>query len=610
MGARRAFLVALIGGALLSALFAIWFVSGWGNAKARAAAIGESAEARGFEESLKLAEDLEAALEGIRSGEDARPYYEYQNLFHDPRGASVGPSVNPSPLATKNADPLVSAHFQIAPDGKLTMPQLNEELPELSNQFAVSGNQKVLATLRAAKAELGGERVQEAPKVAVRTPRRRRTRPKPIPPKVRLTEPPTDGPGPQQQLQRIDPEVFAQNADPNLVFQQVQGQATAPPQKPKSKPKPRRRSVKRPKAAPVEIRIGSFEWRVAMLGDDPTIAATRLVESPTGTLAQGFVIDTAAVKEWLSARSDRPVELVTPLFSETLLSKVAIGAPGLGDWAVYVDVAKEREAAEREAARVRQRFWLWFSVAGGLGVVALVLLVWIVHRAERLARVRSQFAAAAAHELRTPLAGLQLYGEMLADGLGDLSQQHNYARRISDEAARLGRVVNNVLGFTQLERGSLAVNPTPGDAVAATRRAVDRSRSSLEEAGMVVVLEAPERLPALIDEDAYARILANLLDNAEKYSRGHRAREVRITVSGADEHAVVTVMDSGSGVSARARRRIFKPFTRDVDGDGAAGLGLGLALARTLARDQGGDLVCLSSDDAEGACFELRLKRL
>src|SRR6185436_6152702 len=153
-------------------------------------------------------------------------------------------------------------------------------------------------------------------------------------------------------------------------------------------------------------------------------------------------------------------------------------------------------------------------------------------RAERLARERSQFAAAAAHELRTPLAGLQLYGEMLADGLGDPGKARDYARRMAEEASRLGRVVSNVLGFSQLERGNLTVHPSPRDAVEVARSALERARPALERAGVEVLLDAPgDPLPARFDEDAVLRILGNLLDNAEKYGRGAASRTVRIAAS-------------------------------------------------------------------------------
>ena len=100
-----------------------------------------------------------------------------------------------------------------------------------------------------------------------------------------------------------------------------------------------------------------------------------------------------------------------------------------------------------------------------LAIVCGLLVVGVTARSERLAQERARFAAAAAHELRTPLAGIQLYGDMLADELGDPAKHKDYAHRISVEAARLGRVVANVMGVSQLERGALAVRPELGDAV-------------------------------------------------------------------------------------------------------------------------------------------------
>ena len=101
---------------------------------------------------------------------------------------------------------------------------------------------------------------------------------------------------------------------------------------------------------------------------------------------------------------------------------------------------------------MRSRFHATFAVGALAALLAASAVILLVHRTERLARERAQFSAAAAHELRTPLAGLQLYGEMLAEGAGDPSRGREYARRVAEEAQRLGRVVGNMLGFSRLER--------------------------------------------------------------------------------------------------------------------------------------------------------------
>src|SRR5439155_23052077 len=130
---------------------------------------------------------------------------------------------------------------------------------------------------------------------------------------------------------------------------------------------------------------------------------------------------------------------------------------------------------------------------------------------EQLARERSQFAAAAAHELRTPLAGLQLYGDMLAEGLGDPDKLRDYAKRMSQEASRLGRVVSNVLGFSQLERGNLSVDARVGPLGEALRELADRAQPALDRAGAALALDVAPELRARFDRDALTRVVGNLL---------------------------------------------------------------------------------------------------
>jgi two-component system sensor histidine kinase SenX3 len=262
--------------------------------------------------------------------------------------------------------------------------------------------------------------------------------------------------------------------------------------------------------------------------------------------------------------------------------------------------------AAGEAMSVARAFLVRFVLVGLVAALAAAAVLLLVVRAEKLARERSQFAASAAHELRTPLAGLQLYGDMLADGLGDPGKLRDYARRMSEEAARLGRVVSNVLGFSQLERGNLAVDAQDGPLGEALCELAERAQPALDRAGAVLDLDVARDLRARFDRDALVRIVGNLLDNAEKYSRTAEDRTIRLTAREAGDHIEVSVTDHGAGIAEPGK--LFKPFARGVPADGPAGLGLGLALSQSLAQAMGGSLSYRAADGG-GAELVLSLRR-
>jgi signal transduction histidine kinase len=286
-----------------------------------------------------------------------------------------------------------------------------------------------------------------------------------------------------------------------------------------------------------------------------------------------------------------------------------VGAEVAPAWHLVVDANPRAIADAAQAAATHARdFLLRFIVVGAIAALAAGLVVLLVARAEKLARERSKFAAAAAHELRTPLAGLQLYGDMLADGLGDPAKQRDYARRMSEEASRLGRVVSNVLGFSQLERGNLSVDPSPGRLDDALRELAERAETALDRAGAALALDVEPELTARFDRDALARIVGNLLDNAEKYARGADDRTITLSARAAGEAIEIVVADHGPGIPSHVRAKLFRPFARGVSVDGPAGLGLGLALSQSLARAMGGELAYRGGHDG-GAAFVLRLPR-
>lgn len=672
----------LVTGALTAVLVA-WFGAGWRAAERERDAL----EARAVAEAEDAADDAAAAvvsrLEELRASESQRPYFHYQNLFHDPRGASEGRSVVPSPLAGGPLDPLVALHFQVDGKGAVSTPTVNDEVPD--NVGAVAGRDRaLLAGLERVKGALvsPGDPTQIAlatpappAKAKVVRPSNADTaklafadeqKPRPTPDKAasdapqeeasaadsedlvasletdevarpfdssfstksfakKSKKPSRPAPEPKQQVLALDPDVYAQNTMSNEIFVQAKQRrlpsqiqslgngsdddgaasgrvaATATPQAERT---PRVR-VQAPAPSPVFITIAPLEWRAAELDGGRALVAVRQVTTPDGVLTQGVVVDAARIAGWLDERGGPPATLVTSPDAAAGAS-AAIPLAGIG-WRVVVDTEAAMATARAAGAGLHRAFLGRFIPVAGLATLCAVLVVLLTVRAERLAQQRARFAAAAAHELRTPLAGIQLYGDMLVDGLGDPRRHRDYARRVAEEASRLGRVVANVLGFSQLERGSLAVRSEPGDLAAAVQAVVERAEPALTRAGAVVVLDAEAGLRARFDTDALARIVGNLLDNAEKYSREHADRSIEVTVRGVGDQAEIVVADHGPGLPASLRRRRFRPFARGTGDDGPPGLGLGLALSQNLATAMGGALTWRDRD--HGAAFVVTVPR-
>ena len=146
---------------------------------------------------------------------------------------------------------------------------------------------------------------------------------------------------------------------------------------------------------------------------------------------------------------------------------------------------------------------------------------------------------------------------------------------------------------------------------AALHELAERAGPALERAGAALALDVAPALSARFDRDALARIVGNLLDNAEKYTRDTGDRTITLAARDAPDATdtvEVVVSDRGPGVASPARARLFQAFARGGTADGPAGLGLGLALSQSLARAMGGDLSYRPAPGG-GAAFALTLPR-
>jgi signal transduction histidine kinase len=593
--APRAVQAAGLLAALLAALLGAWFVSGWHDVRMRQQDMRQAPRVAAEQRASELARELRAELERLLAREVRRPYFHYQNLMHDPK-ASAGIAVSPSPLAHGPEDELVLGYFQIDAKGRATTPTINDDVPELSEPERLADNRTFRDQVRRdLSRQLAPTAAATGLLVAEARPTSRPRPPRPLP------KPEGAPPSPQQRTQviEVDPKVYAQNTNPNAVYSSQFQRPNAPVNL--LLPVPRASlplAVKTP--APVTITISPLEWRTLPFAGVPTMVAIRQVQTPDGALTQGFVVDRPTLTTWLASKAG---DMAAELHSDDLR-----GAGVAAGWGLTVEPSPGTLAqAAGDADAVARTFLIQFVGVGSIAAFAAALVLLFVVRAEKLARERSQFAAAAAHELRTPLAGLQLYGDMLAEGLGDPGKVHDYARRMSEDAARLGRVVSNMLGFSQLERGNLSVDAQVGPLGEILCEIAERARPALDRAGAALDLDVAPELRARFDRDALARIVGNLLDNAEKYSRSAGDRTIRLAAVDRGAIVEVTVDDRGPGITDKTK--LFRAFSRGATGNASpAGLGLGLAMSKSLARAMGGEML-YKPRDGGGATFVLQLPR-
>jgi PAS domain S-box-containing protein len=226
-------------------------------------------------------------------------------------------------------------------------------------------------------------------------------------------------------------------------------------------------------------------------------------------------------------------------------------------------------------------------------------------------RRKDEFLATLAHELRNPLApilnGLHLL--RIAEPGGESWQQ---ARAMMERQVRhLVRLVDDLLEMSRVARGRIELRKQAIALAEVLHSAVEASQPLIAAAGHRLELELPEEpIAVLADPVRLAQVLANLLNNAAKYTvDGGR---IDVSVQREDRRAAIRVRDNGIGIAPEMLPRVFDMFAQ-VSGSlkrAQGGLGIGLALARTLVEMHGGTLEARSEGEGKGAEFIVRLPAL
>jgi two-component system sensor histidine kinase KdpD len=216
------------------------------------------------------------------------------------------------------------------------------------------------------------------------------------------------------------------------------------------------------------------------------------------------------------------------------------------------------------------------------------------------ARIKDEVVASLSHDLRTPLTTIRAMAHDLT-ATGD-----ERALMIEEEATRLSSMVTDLLDLSRLTSGASLLAPEPNEAEDLIGAALQRVTGTL--VGREVRVALDETHPLLFGRFDFAqtlRVLANLLDNAVKYSPASQPIELRVRREG--PWLAFSVADRGPGVPPAERERIFEPFYRRAGtSSDVQGAGLGLSIARAIAIAQQGSLL-YEAREGGGSVFTLRV---
>jgi signal transduction histidine kinase len=230
-----------------------------------------------------------------------------------------------------------------------------------------------------------------------------------------------------------------------------------------------------------------------------------------------------------------------------------------------------------------------------------------VERTRQADRDRAAFLAAVSHEFYTPLNAILGFADvLLAEVDGPLRPDaREEVEQIRDSGKHLKDLIDDIVQFSALEGGQLRLKKKRADLVALANEVVREASVVAHEKGITITFNAPAPVHADIDGLRMRQVLGNLVGNAVKFtSQGG----VEVEISRRDRSPMITVTDTGPGISKAERSYVFDEFVQAEAGRraGSSGSGLGLAIARRLVLLHGGTIE-LESELGAGSTFRVLL---
>ena len=238
---------------------------------------------------------------------------------------------------------------------------------------------------------------------------------------------------------------------------------------------------------------------------------------------------------------------------------------------------------------------------------ALLFMFYTAQRERELAQRQAGFLANVTHELKTPLAVMQAAGENISDGrVKDQVRLKQYGDHIYSEAIRLRKMIEKLLDVAKTDSNQIIIKAKPVNINTIVKQFIVENRAFIEGKGFNITLNfLNETCLVMVDVDHIENILANLTENAIKYS--NTKKNISITVQSEDKSIVLSYSDTGLGIAKKHQKNIFKKFYRVEDSLNAKtkGHGLGLNIVKNLVELNGGK-IDVDSDIGVGTTFILK----
>jgi len=267
------------------------------------------------------------------------------------------------------------------------------------------------------------------------------------------------------------------------------------------------------------------------------------------------------------------------------------------------DVASADEFELLDSERVFQGFTK--PVIGSDG--AYLGRVWTlreVTEARQVDRIKDALVATVSHELRTPLTSIIGYLELLGTGEPLGEEDARFVDIVRRNAARLQRMVEELLFLSRVDVGGLELELDAVDVVELARTALGSADPAAAAKRITLEYDGPDALHARADGNRLGQVFDNLVSNAIKFTP-ERGR-VKVTLGSENGAIVASVCDTGVGIPLAEQSRLFERFFRSSATRDLPGTGLGLTIVRAIVEGHGGSVVC-TSNDGEGTTFTFTL---